>query len=150
MILVDANLLLYAYNSSSEHHHPARRWWEAALSKPRQPVALAWVTILAFLRISTNPRAFPSPYSPAEAASFVSEWLAVPTVGVLNPGERHWQILSELLPAAQVRGALVTDAHLAALAIEHGAVLCTTDRDFTRFTGLKTANPLLPPDITAA
>ena len=149
MILVDANLLLYAYNTSSEHYEAARRWLELLLSKPHQPVGLAWVTILGFLRISTNPRAFPAPYSLAEAVSFVSGWLAVPAVAVVNPGERHWEILSRLLPAGQARGALVTDAHLAALAIEHGAVLHTTDRDFARFAGLRTLNPVETSPISA-
>ena len=143
MILVDANLLLYAYNTSSEHYDRARRWLEELLSKPQQPVGLPWATILAFLRISTNSRAFPHPYSISEAASFVSDWLATPAVTLLAPGERHWSVLSGLLPAAQIRGPLVTDAHLAALAIEHGAVLYTTDRDFARFPGLRTVNPLL-------
>ena len=89
MILVDANLLLYAYNQSSEHHERARRWLEELLSKPQQPVGLPWATILAFLRISTNSHAFPQPYSISEAASFVSDWLATPAVTVLAPGERH-------------------------------------------------------------
>lgn len=145
MILVDANLLLYAYNTSSEHHGGARRWLEGLLSRPQQPIGLPWATVLAFLRISTNSRAFPSPYSIAEAASFVSDWLANPAVTLLGPGERHWPILSSLLSTAQIRGPLVTDAHLAALAIEHGAVLYTTDRDFARFPGLRTLNPLEVP-----
>ena len=142
MILVDANLLLYAYNVSSEHHQRARAWLETVLSRPQEPVGLAWTTILAFLRISTNPRAFPAPYSISEAVSFVSAWLDSPATTMVAPGDRHWAILSALLPAAQARAALVTDAHLAALAIEHGAVLYTTDRHFARFSGLRTRNPL--------
>ncbi len=141
MILIDANLLLYAYDASSGSHRRAHAWLEGVLSGP-EPFGLAWATILGFLRISTHPRVFASPLSIAEAVSIVSEWLAHPGVRVLDPGERHWAILSELLPASQARGPLVMDAHLAALAIEHGAVLCTTDQDFTRFRGLRRLNPL--------
>ena len=144
MILIDANLLLHAYNSSSDHHQAARRWLEVAFSQP-EPVRLAWVTVLAFLRIGTNPRAFEYPLSTAEASAIVSEWLEQPAVAILDPGERHWTILSGLLRTAQACGALVMDAHLAALAIEHGATLCTSDRDFTRFSGLRISNPLGPP-----
>ncbi len=142
MILIDANLLLYAYNSSLEHHQRAREWLEEVLSKPAEPVHLAWVTILGFLRISTNPRAFPKALSVKEALAIVSEWLSLPTVHVLDPGERHWDILTSLLSQGQARGPLVMDGHLAALAIEHGAVLCTSDKDFARFPGLRLLNPL--------
>ena len=141
MILVDANLLLYAYLSQSEHHPAARHWIEAAFSGT-QPVRLAWVTILAFLRISTHTRLSGQPLAMRDATRIVGEWLDRPSLGVLSPGERHWAILNGLLVEAQVRGALTTDAHLAALAMEHGATLCTCDRDFTRFRGLKLLNPL--------
>ena len=141
MILIDANLLLYAYNSSSKQHEAAREWLEQVLSRT-EPVRLAWITILAFVRISTNFRAFENPLSVDEASSFVSEWLAQPTVSILDPGERLWDILSSLLTVGQVTGALVMDAHLAALAIEHGMVLCTTDKDFDRFPNLRMLNPL--------
>ncbi len=141
MILVDANILLYAYLARSEHHAAARAWAEAAFSGP-VPVRLAWTTILAFLRISTNPGLSGRPLRMEEAAAVVDEWLSQPNVDILTPGERHWEILRGLLKAAQVRGALTSDAHLAALAIEHGATLCTCDRDFTRFPGLRILNPL--------
>lgn len=140
MILVDANLLLYAYNPSFERHERSRVWLEQVLSKPR-PVRLAWATILAFLRIGTNPRAFEYPLSIEEAIRIVSEWLAQPMVAILEPGERHWAILSDLLSTTQLRGPTVMDAHLAALAIEHGATLCTSDKGFTRFSGLRMLNP---------
>ena len=143
MILVDANLLLYAYNTDAEQHAQAREWLEAALSSP-QLFGLSWQTITAFIRISTNPRAFPNPFSIQEAMEIVSSWLARPSVTILIPGERHWTILSELLTQGQAYGPLVMDAHLAALAIEHGATLCTTDRDFSRFPGLLVMNPLEP------
>lgn len=141
MILLDANLLLYAYNSSFEQHARARAWLERTLSSPA-PVGLPWTTILAFLRITTNPRAYPAPLAPAEAAGIVSEWLAHPTVAVVQPGERHWEILSRMLVDSQARGARVSDAHLAALAVEHGGTLYTTDRDFRLFPGLQMLNPL--------
>ncbi len=141
MILVDANLLLYAYNPSFDRHQPARAWLETILSKP-DPVCLAWATILTFLRIATNPRAFEHPLSIEEALPIVSAWLEQPAVTILEPGERHWAILTDLLSQTQVRGPAVMDAHLAALAIEHGAVLCTSDRDFVRFPRLRVLNPL--------
>ncbi len=141
MILLDANLLLHAYFPRSEHHERARSWLEGTLSGPG-PVFLWWVTILAFLRISTNPKVFERPLTMAEAASIVSSWLALPTVSILEPGERYWEILRELAHTVQVSGPLVMDAALAALALEHGLPLYTTDRDFSRFPGLRPINPL--------
>jgi toxin-antitoxin system PIN domain toxin len=141
MILIDANVLIYAYDSSSPFHGPARRWLEEVLSRP-EPVRLAWVSILAFLRITTHPRVFEKPLSIDEAVSIVDSWLGQPPVAVLEPGSRYWPILRQLLPAAQARGPLVMDGQLAALAIEHGATLCSTDLDFTRFEGLRLENPL--------
>lgn len=142
MILIDANILLYAYDSSSQHHLKARRWLENILSEP-QPVRLAWVTILAFLRISTNRKIFENPFSISEATSIVKKWLEHPVLDLLHPTERHWPILSKLLKEGQAYGPLVMDAHLAALAIEHGAKLYTTDKDFSRFDELEVINPLL-------
>jgi uncharacterized protein len=141
--LIDANLLLYAFDLSSTHHQPARNWLETTLSKP-EPVALSWAIILAFLRIGTTPRLLERPLAMATAAGVVSEWLARPTVTILNPGDRHWEILSRFLIDGQAQGPLVTDAHLAALAVEHGATIATVDRDFARFPGLRFINPLLP------
>jgi toxin-antitoxin system PIN domain toxin len=105
-------------------------------------VRIPWATIVAFLRISTNPRVFERPLSTGEAETTVSSWLALPAISTIDPGERYWEVLKGLLHRAQVSGPLVTDAALAALAIEHGATLCTTDRDFARFPGLRTFNPL--------
>lgn len=144
LLLVDANLLLYAYDASSAYHQRARAWLKEAMSQP-QPFGLAWQTVLAFLRISTNARILEQPLLVGEAVAIVSEWLAQPTTTMLEPGGRHWNILSSLLTTAQAFGPLVMDAHLAALAIEHGALLCTTDRDFSRFQGLRTLNPLETP-----
>lgn len=141
MILVDANLLLYAYYPRAEQHERSKVWLESVLSGA-SPVRFAWMTVLAFLRIGTSPRIFEKPLSMDEAASIVTSWLAQPAVEILEPGERYWSILVRLLRDAQVSGALVSDAALAALAIEHGSRRCTTDRDFTRFDGLQTSNPL--------
>ena len=141
MILVDANLLLYAYDPRADQHEASRTWFEATMSGPT-PVRFAWLTLWAFLRISTNPRAFERPLSIAEAEAHVSAWLAQPAAGILDPGERHWEILQGVMKQGQATGPLVTDAVLAAIAIEHGATLCTTDRDFARFDGLAWSNPL--------
>jgi len=141
LILVDANLLLYAYHPRAEQHESSRAWLEASLSGPRL-VRFAWLTLWAFVRISTNPRVYERPLSTSEAGAVVSSWLAQSTVGVLEPGDRHWEILQELMRDGQAAGPLVMDAVLAALAIEHGATLHTTDRDFARFPGLKWINPL--------
>jgi len=141
MILVDANILLYAYHPRSDLHDVCRRWLEEAFSGP-SPVHIAWITILAFLRISTSARVFERPLSMPEARAVVTGWLTAPAVSVLEPGDRYWEILSDLLVRSQVSGPLVTDAALAALALEHGVTVCTTDRDFTRFPGLKLQNPV--------
>ncbi len=140
MKLLDANLPLYAYDLSSPFHEATRSWLEKTISRS-EPVALTWVTILAFLRIATHPRV-PRAGSVADALSALSDWLAHPAVSILQPGERHWSILSTLVPESQSRGPVIMDAHLAALAIEHGATLCTNDRDFARFPRLRTFNPL--------
>jgi toxin-antitoxin system PIN domain toxin len=141
VILIDANLLLYAYHPRAEFHQRSRRWFESVLTGA-SPVRFAWMTLLAFLRISTSPRIFEHPLRMDEAAQIVTTWLAQPVADILEPGERYWSILTELMRDAQVSGALVTDAALAALAVEHGFTLCTTDRDFARFQGLRTLNPL--------
>jgi uncharacterized protein len=141
LILVDANLLLYAYHVGAPQHAPAKRWLEEALSGA-DSVALSWSAILAFLRIGTNPRVFERPYRADEAVAIVQAWLDAPTVSVLEPGERFWDILRGLLVEARAEGPIVSDAALAALAIEHGATLCSTDRDFRRFPGLKLRDPL--------
>lgn len=141
MIAIDANLLLYAYHSGAAQHAAAKAWLEDALSRA-EPVGLSWSTILAFLRIGTSPRVFERPYGIEEAAAIVSGWLDRRSVAVLRPGDRFWSILRQLLVESRAEAALVSDAALAALAIEHGATLCSTDRDFRRFPGLKLSNPL--------
>ena len=141
MILCDANLLLYAYNLDSADHIKAKEWLEGELSRPSL-FCLSWQTITAFIRISTNYRAFPRPLSIEKAVEIVSSWLDRPQCRVLTETERHWAIFSGLLVKEKTVGPLVMDAHLAALAIEHGATLATTDRDFARFSNLKIINPL--------
>jgi hypothetical protein len=143
MILVDANLLLYAYDPQAAQHDASRLWLETTLSGS-ELVRFPWLTLWAFLRISTNPRVFERPLSMAEADAHVSSWLTQPSAGILEPGERHWEILEQIMKEGQVSGPLVTDAALAAIAIEHGATLCTTDRGFARFPGLTWTNPIVP------
>ncbi len=142
MILVDANLLLYAYHPRAEQHEKSRAWLEKALFGP-ELVRFAWLTLWAFLRIATNPRVFERPLSNAEAEAAISSWLALPAAGIVEPGERHWDILRGLVRDGQTAGPLVMDAVLAAIALEHGATLCTTDRDFSRFPRLRWMNPLI-------
>jgi len=141
MMLVDANLLLYAYDPAAREHEASRLWLEASLSGTVL-VRFSWLTVWAFLRIITNPRVFERPLTMAEAEHHVSSWLAQPVAGILEPGDRHWEILRPLARDGQVSGPLVMDAALAAIAIEHGATLCTTDRDFARFPGLTWVNPI--------
>lgn len=141
MTVVDANLLLYAYDSTSRFHAAARSWLEEKLSGAAL-VGLPWSVLLAFLRIATNARALQRPLSTEKATAIVSSWIDVPSVVIPAPGPGHWDILAGLLEASQARGSLVSDAHLAALTLEHGGVLATTDRDFTRFDGLRVVDPL--------
>jgi toxin-antitoxin system PIN domain toxin len=145
MILIDANILIYAYNPAADQHAAAKRWLEAVIAGST-PVRLAWVTVLAFVRIMTHTQVFRRPFSMQEAVSIVDEWLAHPTVSILEPEDRHWSILRGLLVSAQATGPLSTDAFLAALAIEHGATLFTTDRDFVRFPDVTVLDPLRRPD----
>ena len=141
MIVLDANLLLYAYDSASAQHEPARRWVEHALSGV-EPVGLPWQTISAFLRIATNARLPGNRFTMAEAAAIVDDWAALPAVHLLAPRDRHWAFFRRMLVEGKASGPLTTDAQLAALTIENGGVLYTTDRDFARFPGLKWVNPL--------
>lgn len=141
MKLVDVNILVYAYDLDSRWHAPARRWLEERLSGT-ETVALPWVVLLGFLRLSTRAAAFANPFSPEYALDLVDRWLAQPCTAVIHPTERHGAILRDLLTHVGTAGNLTTDAHLAALAIEHGAQLCSADVDFSRFPGLRWHNPL--------
>ena len=141
MILVDVNLLIYAYVPELPQHEAARAWLEEQLnSTPR--VGLPWPSLLAFVRLVTNPRVFEQPASITEAWERVEEWLTLPSVWIPQPTERHAEILGELMRKVVDRPQLVPDAHLAALAIEHGLILCSTDGDFARFPKLRWQNPL--------
>jgi hypothetical protein len=141
VILVDANVLVYAIDSDSHHHRAARRWLEGALSGTA-PVGFAWIVLLAFLRVTTRPGILRRPLSPEKATAFVDEWLAQPNARAVAPGEGHWQILRTLLGATGTAGNLTSDAHLAAMALEQGASICSTDRDFERFPGIERIDPL--------
>ncbi len=141
MILIDANLLLYAYDASSPRHEKARQWFEGVMSD-EPDVRFGLMTLLAFVRLATDQRVFDRPLETARAIDIVESWLARTNVSVAQPSERHWAALAALSTSAKVRGSLVMDAHLATLAIEHGASLATTDRDFTRFPSLRFADPL--------
>lgn len=140
MKLLDANVLLYAYDASARHHAVCREWLEQVFNG-EELVGLPWQTVLAFVRISTNPRAVRAPLSGAQACSIAGSWLGRPQVRLVEPGERFWAIFQEQIQRAQISGPLVTDAALAALALEQGATLCSSDRDFRRFDGLKLLDP---------
>lgn len=140
MIVVDANVLLYAYNADSAHHDACRGWLGGALNGAEQ-IGLPWQSLLAFIRISTNARAFARPLQAAVACSIVEEWLGRPQVTVAVPGEGFWKHFVAQMKSVRAAGALVTDTALAALVLEAGAALCTTDRDFRRFEGLRILDP---------
>ena len=141
MIVLDANLLLYAYDSISAKHEQAREWVEKILSE-EIVVGLPWQTVAAFIRIATNPRIPGERLTLDQAVEVVDQWLEQPNVLLLSPGDQHWSILRKMLIAGQARGPLTTDAQLAALTIEHGGVLHTADRAFGRFSGLAWTNPI--------
>ncbi len=141
MITPDANIVLYAYNEDAPKHLEAKKWFEEQLSLPVS-FGLSWQVITAFLRISTNPKAFPQPFDLQEAIEIVDEWIEHPNIEILIPTSNHWTIFQNLIIEGQTKAALMMDAHLAALAIEHDATLATTDRDFQKFSQLKSINPL--------
>lgn len=141
MKVLDLNLLLYALDTSSPRHERAKAWLELTLSG-QETVALPWVVLLGFLRLSTKAVVFREPLSPEEALDVLDGWLAQPAVTVVHPGRRHGAVLRELLSAFGTAGNVVTDAHLAALAIEHSAELCSSDADFSRFPGVRWVDPL--------
>jgi toxin-antitoxin system PIN domain toxin len=141
VIVLDTNILLYAYDSSSARHAKAREWVERTLSSG-ELVGLPWQTAGAFLRIVTNAKLGGQRFTLEEAASVIDLWVEQPNVRLLAPREGYWPVLRQMMTNGQAKGPLMTDAQLAALTIEHGGVLHTTDRDFTRFPGLRWANPL--------
>jgi toxin-antitoxin system PIN domain toxin len=141
VILIDANLLIYAVNATAPQHPPARRWLEETLSGTTR-VGFAWIVLLAFLRITSRPGILDNPLSPQEALSFVDGWLDQPYAELLVAGSQHWPIFRNLTLAVGTAGNLTSDAHLAALALEHGATIYTADKDFGRFPGVSQINPL--------
>jgi toxin-antitoxin system PIN domain toxin len=141
MKLLDANLLLYAVNKDAPLHAQAKAWLETTLSG-RETVAFSWNVILAFVRLTTRPGLFRNALSPERAFDLVADWLGQPSATVVNPGPRHLAILRGLLTSLGTGGNLTSDAHLAALAIEQNAELCSCDADFARFAGLDWRNPL--------
>lgn len=141
MIVPDVNLLVHAYNAESPGHAAARAWWERRLNGT-QPVGLAWAAMLGFIRLTTNRQVLAHPWPVVDACTHVRAWLARPCVTVLHPGDRHADLLFGLLESIGTAANLTTDAHLAALAIEHQAELNSTDADFARFPGLRWVNPL--------
>ena len=140
MLVVDGNVLLYAVNEASAHHRRARIWLDAALNGP-EAVGFSWTVLLAFLRLSTHPRVFPQPLAISDAVAVVREWLAQTGAVAVHPTQRHVDVLGGLLAESGGFGNLVNDAHLAALAIEHDALLISFDTDFARFAGLRWEQP---------
>lgn len=140
-MLLDANLLLYAVHEKADRHEAAVEWLTKQLNGSRR-VGIPWSSLGAFLRISTHPRAFERPLSPGTAWQRVADWLAAPGVWIPEPGPSHSQILGDLVEAYEVRGTLIPDAMLAALALEHGLTLCSCDADFARFRELRWEDPL--------
>jgi toxin-antitoxin system PIN domain toxin len=141
MIVPDVNLLVYAYNRDAPHHARAKAWWEGLLNAP-EPVGLPWAVVCGFVRLMTHPAVLVTPLGTDRAFRHVRRWFKSPPVEVLEPGPRHLEIFERLLRAAGVAGNLTTDAHIAAIAIEHQCELHSNDADFARFPGLRRHDPL--------
>lgn len=142
-MLIDANLLLFAVDEQSPFHTQASRWLTDKLNGSGR-CGLPWISLSAFVRISTHPRASTNPLSPAEAWRFVTDWLSSDVTWIPGPTSKHAEVLGSLITTYHLRGNLVTDAQLAAMAIEHGLTLCSADTDFARFTEVTWLNPLAP------
>lgn len=140
-MLVDANILLYSVDEDSPFHEPARQWMDSALNGPRR-VGIPWMSLIAFMRIATNPRALRAPLAPVEAWGFVEDWIDAPATWIPQPGRGHREILGRLLASLDLRANLVTDAVLAALCIEYGLEIVSADSDFARFTEITCTNPV--------
>lgn len=141
MKIVDANVLLYAVNEDAPQHRAAKTWLAGVLSGT-EPVGFAWAVLLAFLRLSTRTAVFPRPLTPDQAFETIASWLSQPCAEIVDPAAGHLDAISRLLKPLGVAGNLTSDAHLAAIALEHGAELCSCDSDFSRFTGLRWTHPL--------
>lgn len=142
MIIPDINLLVYAYNADSPEHTRAKEWWEKTVNSTQTIIALPSAVVLGFIRIMTHPRVFPQPLDPENAVSHTQSWLEMPNVELLTPGPRHFEILKHLFKTIGTAGPLTTDAHIAAFAVETGAVVYSNDTDFLRFPGIRIENPL--------
>lgn len=140
MKIVDVNVLLYAVNRDAALHERCLAWWERTLRGP-EPVGLPWIVLLGFLRIATNPKVFPRPLDPDTAMKKIDLWLSLEHTRLVHEKEDHWEVLRPLVAEAGTAGNLTTDAHLAAFALSHGAVLASCDTDFGRFGGLRWENP---------
>jgi toxin-antitoxin system PIN domain toxin len=140
-MIVDANILLYARNDADPRHPVAKTWLEDALNGSTR-VGLPWWSLSAFVRIATNARAFPMPLSPEDAALQVEEWIRAPRAWLPEPTAQFGEVFLSIVRAHDVRGPLVTDAQLAALAVDHGVPVVSTDTDFARFDGVEWFNPL--------
>ncbi len=147
MILVDANLLIYAVNPNAPQHLAARQWLEEVLSGSIW-VGLPWICLIAFVRITTRTGVFANPLKVEAALEYVDAWLKQPFVQPISPGNGHWPILRNLLHSSGAAGNLTTDAHIAAMALERGAAICSADYDFRRFPGVEHVNPLEATDLS--
>jgi len=141
VIVVDANLLIYAYDRASPRYEKSRHWLEEIFSG-MEAVGLPWQSIAAFLRVMTNPKLHGRQYSLDEAAGIIEGWMAQPSVRILTPADDHWLQFRRMILEGRAAGPLISDAELAAVTVEYGGVLYTTDRDFARFPGLRWRNPL--------
>jgi toxin-antitoxin system PIN domain toxin len=142
-VLIDANILLYAVDEASPFHERARTWLAGQLNGPRR-VGFPWQSLVAFIRISTHERASARPLSSREAAGFVADWLGPEVSWIPREGSGHARILTDLITRYELRGNVISDAHLAALAIEHGLEVCSNDADFARFSEVRWINPVAP------
>jgi len=140
-MLVDVNLLLNATHRSAPQHARASAWWEAQLNGARR-IGIPWESLTGFMRLATNPRIMTHPLAPGDAWSVVAQWLQVPVVWIPGPTDSHADVLGQLIMKYGLSGKLIPDAHLAALAIEHGLEVCSLDTDFARFSEVRWVNPL--------
>jgi len=141
MIIPDINLIVYAYDETSPFHKRSREWWETLIGGD-EIIGLPWAVVVGFLRLVTHPRVFATPVTIEVALTRVDSWIRRRNIVMIDPGSRHWELLSEMLGQVRLGGKLVNDAHIAALALAYRAELYTNDRDFERFSGLLLRNPL--------
>jgi toxin-antitoxin system PIN domain toxin len=141
MIVPDVNLLVYAYNKCAPKHEESKLWWEALLNGNRN-VAIPWVVSTGFVRIMTHTKVMSPPMTPLYAFEIIESWFLIPHVNPINPGSRHLSFLKQMLKFAGVGGNMMTDIHIASIAMEYQAELHSNDSDFSRFTGLKWINPI--------